>query len=86
MKKIGTICIVLAILGILGPVASCWLACTIAGSLGVHLTARGPEVVNVDIGGILYDMCMMPWLLFFTIPLSGILFIIGFLLKGNYEN
>jgi hypothetical protein len=86
MKKLGTICRVLALLGILVPIASCWLAYIIAEQFGVRLTARGPEVISIDIGGLLWNMSMLPWLLFFTVPISILLFIISFLLKGNHEN
>jgi hypothetical protein len=85
IKTIGTALICLAILGVSGPIASCWLANEIAASLGSSITARGPEIImyyGYDIGGILYDMGMMPFLLFFTVPACFILFLVGLVLRG----
>ena len=86
MKRIGTICVLLSILGVIGPITSCLLANTIASYLGVNLTARGPETINIDIGNILWNMSMMPWFLVFTAPACFILFLVGLLLRNFNEN
>lgn len=86
MKRIGTICVLLSILGVIGPITSCLLANTIALYLGVNLTARGPEIINVDVGEVLWNMSMMPWFLFFTAPACAVLFFVGLLLRNFNEN
>jgi hypothetical protein len=90
IKFIGTILICLAILGIVGPIASCWIANEIASCLGSNITGSGPEIVmyrGFDIGGVLYEMGMMPWLLLLTAPISVLLFPVGLALRYvTYEN
>ncbi len=80
MKTFGIILVVFGAFCLCGPSLCCVTAGLVSGFLGADMNLGSPVqtlLFGHDIGEVLYNLSMMPVLLFFTAPIGFVCFLLG---------